>query len=103
MGPLRLRPGLFDIRMARGQSVLVGCGLGGTSLINANVALRASRDVFADDAWPVELRGEGRALLDPYYDRAEHMLGSRRYPDDVPDDAQDAGAGRAAAMACAGP
>ncbi len=32
---------LFDVRLEGGQSVLVGCGLGGTSLINANVALRA--------------------------------------------------------------
>ncbi|HEY5153946.1 MAG TPA: GMC family oxidoreductase N-terminal domain-containing protein, partial [Acidimicrobiales bacterium] len=79
-GPARA---LFDIRLARGQSVLVGCGLGGTSLINANVALRAGADVFDDARWPEVLRGDGRLQLDPYYDQAEHFLGSRRFPDDV--------------------
>ena len=40
--------GLFDFRVWPEMSVLVGCGLGGTSLINANVMLRAS-----DDASPL--------------------------------------------------
>src|SRR4051812_34251412 len=31
---------LFDFRLNADISVLVGCGLGGTSLINANVSLR---------------------------------------------------------------
>ncbi len=75
---------LFDFRVARGQSVLVGCGLGGTSLINANVALRAGADVFDDVRWPEALRGDGRHQLDRYYELAEHMLGSRRYPEHTP-------------------
>ncbi|HEY7938824.1 MAG TPA: GMC family oxidoreductase N-terminal domain-containing protein, partial [Acidimicrobiales bacterium] len=75
---------LFDFRVARGQSVLVGCGLGGTSLINANVALRAGADVFDDERWPEALRGDGRHQLDRYYELAELMLGSRRYPEQTP-------------------
>lgn len=71
---------LFDLRVARGQSVLVGCGLGGTSLINANVALRAGAAVFDDPRWPEALRGDGRHHLDRYYERAERMLGSTPYP-----------------------
>lgn len=74
------RTALFDLRIAAGQSVLVGCGLGGTSLINANVALRAAPRIFDDDRWPAQLRVTGRETLDPYYDRAEGMLGSRPYP-----------------------
>src|SRR6516164_9336989 len=31
--------GMFDLHVGRDISVLAGCGLGGTSLINANVAL----------------------------------------------------------------
>ena len=31
--------GLFDLHFGRDMHVLVGCGLGGTSLINANVSL----------------------------------------------------------------
>ena len=72
---------LFDVRLSQGQSVLVGCGLGGTSLINANVALRSGADVFDDECWPEVLRGDGRHLLDPFSDMAEHMLGSRTSPD----------------------
>ena len=85
---------LFDFHVARGQSVLVGCGLGGTSLINANVALRAGADVFDDERWPEALRGDGRHQLDRYYEQAEHMLGSLRYPDRTPPTPEDAGAGR---------
>jgi cholesterol oxidase len=75
---------LFDVRVSQGQSVLVGCGLGGTSLINANVSLRAGAEVFDDDRWPEELRGDGHRVLDPYYARAEAVLGARRYPDAWP-------------------
>ena len=32
---------LFDLHVGKGINVLTGCGLGGTSLINANVALKA--------------------------------------------------------------
>ena len=77
------RRALFDMRLARGQSVLVGCGLGGTSLINANVALRAGADVFDDERWPQVLRGDGHHELDRYYEVAEDMLGSRRFPDHI--------------------
>src|SRR5271170_4031920 len=33
------RTGLYDMRQNPGINVFVGCGLGGTSLVNANVAL----------------------------------------------------------------
>jgi cholesterol oxidase len=75
---------LFDVRLSQGQSVLVGCGLGGTSLINANVSLRSGADVFDDDRWPEALRGDAHHVLDPFYERAEHMLGARLYPDGWP-------------------
>ncbi len=74
---------LFDMRLSQGQSVLVGCGLGGTSLINANVSLRAAPEVLADPRWPTVLRDDADALS-PYYDRAEKVLGARRYPDSWP-------------------
>jgi len=75
---------LFDFHVDNDVSVLVGCGLGGTSLINANVALRPHDRVFDDQHWPVEFRGKGREVLDEYFDRAEAMLGSNPYPDDRP-------------------
>ncbi len=42
------RTGLFDFRLGADIHVLVGCGLGGGSLINAGVALEPDARVFAD-------------------------------------------------------
>lgn len=45
----RGRPtGLFDLRLGKDVSVLLGNGLGGGSLINAAVMERAGADAFAD-------------------------------------------------------
>ncbi len=64
---------LFDFRMGRDMHVLVGCGLGGGSLINAGVALRPDDRVFADDsAWPEEISTDG--LLDEGFARARAKL-----------------------------
>lgn len=74
--------GLFDYRKGDDVDVLSGSGLGGSSLINANVALRAPVEVFESDRWPTALRGAaGRSLLDPYYDVAEQTLGVTSTPD----------------------
>ena len=50
--------GLFDVRLGRDVHVAMGCGLGGTSLINANVCLEADPRVLEDACWPHEI---GRA------------------------------------------
>ncbi|MEJ2517421.1 MAG: GMC family oxidoreductase N-terminal domain-containing protein, partial [Methyloceanibacter sp.] len=42
--------GLYDVRLGPDINVVVGCGLGGGSLINAGVALRPDARVFADPA-----------------------------------------------------
>lgn len=70
---------LFDLRIGPDINVLVGCGLGGTSLINANVSLAADRRVFEDPRWPTSLFG---ADLDQGYERARAMLRPTSYPDD---------------------
>ncbi|MBI1423886.1 MAG: hypothetical protein GC149_10510 [Gammaproteobacteria bacterium] len=72
---------MFDFRLNEEVSVLVGCGLGGTSLINANVALEARPQIFADPSqpWPEPFRNDPQ-LLAPYYARARAWLGSRPYP-----------------------
>ena len=46
------RTGLFDFRLGTDIHVLVGCGLGGGSLINAGVALKPDARVFADPPGP---------------------------------------------------
>ncbi len=76
---------LFDVHLGSDISVVAGCGLGGTSLINANVALRANPEVFKDPRWPKELRDKGAAVLEPYYQAAEKMLGTSKYPSDWPE------------------
>jgi cholesterol oxidase len=71
--------GLFDLRAHRGATVLVGNALGGTSQINANVALRADPAVFQDPRWPRELR-DAYDPLDGWYTAVEDMLGATPYP-----------------------
>ena len=51
--------GLFDVRVGEDMHVLVGCGLGGGSLVNAGVALQPDARVFEDPAWPQEIREDG--------------------------------------------
>ena len=68
--------GLYWLHLGQDISVMHGCGLGGTSLINANVALPPDERVWADPRWPaaiVQDRHVGieegfrlsRAMLDP--------------------------------------
>jgi cholesterol oxidase len=73
--------GLFDFRLNHEMNVLVGCGLGGTSLINANVSLRAEPRVLEDPRWPARFR-QDRSGLDEGYRRAEEMLRPVPYPAD---------------------
>jgi cholesterol oxidase len=62
--------GLFDVRLMRDVSVITAAGVGGGSLVYANVQLRAPADVFDHD-WPAAL---DRDVLDPWYDRTEEAL-----------------------------
>ena len=48
--------GLYQTVKGAGQDVFLGCGLGGTSLINAGVYLRADERVFKGKEWPAEIR-----------------------------------------------
>ncbi|MDE3256622.1 MAG: GMC family oxidoreductase N-terminal domain-containing protein [Gemmatimonadota bacterium] len=77
------RTDLFDFNLNEDINVLVGCGLGGTSLINANVSLKAEDRVFEDPVWPDEIRQDG--LIRQGYERAMAMLLPRPYPEDAPE------------------
>ena len=87
--PRRGQHGLFDVSSFRGIETVVSSGLGGGSLIYANVLLRKDEHWFVHDEpvprdggvqhWPV-----GRADLDAHYDRVERMLGAQHFPLGVP-------------------
>jgi cholesterol oxidase len=74
--------GLYDFRVNDDMNVFVGCGLGGTSLVNANVCLPAESAAMADDVWPDTLRAEG--ALSQSYARAAAMLKPQAYPAELP-------------------
>jgi cholesterol oxidase len=75
--------GLYDLWSFTGIEALVSSGLGGGSLIYANVLLRKDEKWFVTEDlerggyehWPVT-----RADLDPHYDRVEAMMKPQRYP-----------------------
>ena len=76
------RNDLFDIYVGDEISVVKGCGLGGTSLINANVSLEASDAVFEDDVWPSEVVADLPTRMKRGYERAREMLGAGPLPAD---------------------
>lgn len=69
--------GLYELLNYDDISVIKGSGLGGTSLINANVAIVPEEWVFRDLAWPGDLTLE---TLSPYYNRARAMLAAVPHP-----------------------
>src|SRR5213078_4521323 len=70
--------GLFDVRLMRDVTVITAAGVGGGSLVYANVQLKAPRDVF-DSGWPEAITAEE---LDPWYKRTEEALQPRTTPYD---------------------
>jgi cholesterol oxidase len=78
------RSDLYSYDVNDDMSVLSGCGLGGTSLINANVAIRPDPRVFEDPSWPQAFRADVKGLLEQGFEHAERMLKPTPYPDDFP-------------------
>jgi cholesterol oxidase len=69
--------GMFDLRLMKDLSVLTAVGVGGGSLVYANVQLRAPASVFEEPAWPEAITGDE---LDRYYLRTEEALQPRETP-----------------------
>ncbi|MEA2182307.1 MAG: cholesterol oxidase [Solirubrobacteraceae bacterium] len=73
--------GFYEISNFDTIDVICGCGLGGTSLNNLNVAIAPDREVFLQ-YWPrafrreVERSPDGLGGLEEYYGRARRMLGA---------------------------
>ncbi len=78
--------GMFDVWSFRGLEGVVSSGLGGGSLIYANVLIRKDERWFVKEDskqpgyeyWPLT-----RADLDPHYDAVEKMLNAQSYPFDL--------------------
>jgi cholesterol oxidase len=63
--------GLYDVRFFSDMGCVVAAGVGGGSLVYANVNVRPDEKVFDDPRWPA---GTSRDTLNPYYDRVAKML-----------------------------
>ncbi|MBV7258679.1 GMC family oxidoreductase N-terminal domain-containing protein [Erythrobacter crassostreae] len=74
---------MFEVHVNDDQYALVGCGLGGTSLINANVSLELDKRLLDQTQWPTAFR-DHPGEIDPYYERAREMLSPNAYPDTYP-------------------
>jgi cholesterol oxidase len=68
--------GLFDIRSYKNMHVVLGAGLGGGSLIYANVFMEPPDEVFTE-RWPRSCRKE---QLRDYYKVCKEVLGARPIP-----------------------
>jgi cholesterol oxidase len=96
--------GLFDVWSFRKVEALVASGLGGGSLIYANMLIRKDENWFVNDSpfnggyerWPIS-----RADLDSHYDAVEEMLGADLLPLGAPG-YPDVPKSRAMAAAAAG-
>ncbi|HEX8195652.1 MAG TPA: GMC family oxidoreductase [Pyrinomonadaceae bacterium] len=79
--------GLYDVWSFKGSGALVSSGLGGGSLIYANIIIRKDEKWFVKndhteggyEDWVVT-----REELDPYYDRVDEMMNVQKYPRHLP-------------------
>jgi len=74
--------GLYDMVYNRDLNVLVGNALGGTSTINANVAIMPDTETFLSPNWPTAL--QDRNVLLPYYRRAAGELNLQQITEETP-------------------
>jgi cholesterol oxidase len=72
--------GLYEVRFFSSIAALVASGVGGGSLIYANIHIRPDPVVFDGPRWP---RSVNRESLDPYYDKVAAMLGVAPLPADI--------------------
>lgn len=72
--------GLYDFVVGDDISVFKGCGLGGTSLVNANVSIEAEERIFEDSIWPAALQNNMDSLKEGI-SKAREMLKPNPYPE----------------------
>ena len=71
---------MFDVRVNPDITVIKGCGLGGGSLINANVGIEPEANVFTDPCWPQALRDD-LPTLQKAFATVNTMLKTTTYPE----------------------
>ena len=71
-----LRSGWFDLRVFPHMTVVAGAGVGGGSLVYANISVEAKPDTF-DAGWPAEIT---YAELKPHYDAVGLMMNVQHVP-----------------------
>lgn len=79
--------GLYNVWSFKGSGALVSAGLGGGSLIYANIIIRKDEKWFVKEDlqqggyeyWPIT-----RADLDPYYNSVDQMMNVQEYPRHLP-------------------
>jgi cholesterol oxidase len=77
--------GLYDYHINPEVDVFVGSGLGGTSLVNANVVIQPDRELFDHPRWPEEIRQDrDGGGLDGYFAAVLQMLQIETYGADLP-------------------
>src|ERR1039457_5495217 len=69
--------GLYDVIAGKDISILKGNGLGGTSLINANVAIIPEEGASRQAGWPDSVN---RQTLRPYYRKPAGVLRPKTFP-----------------------
>jgi cholesterol oxidase len=73
--------GLYDFRIGPDIGAWMASGLGGTSLINANVAIVPDHEVFDNPQWPQAIRdARDSGALDTLFTRVRATLHAGRHP-----------------------
>jgi len=74
--------GLYKVQAGPDIVPVMGSGLGGTSLINANVAIEPDPDLFQRPPWPAAIaRVAQSGQLAAYFERVRMTLGAGTHPD----------------------
>jgi cholesterol oxidase len=77
--------GLVDFRMNDDVDIVLGSGLGGTSLLNANVIIEPDPDLFDRDPWPEEIRRDrDSGEMKRHFEAVRTALGGARQTEHGP-------------------
>ena len=75
---------MFEIHVNQQMNAVVGCGLGGTSLINANVSLEPEPRLWDDPRWPAAIRNDRAGGVAAGFQHARDMLNPQPLPPGFP-------------------